>query len=257
MISSGAVANQILVQLISDFVLNDNCFACDQVCATLCVRAFEAVSQKSSKNCICNFAVIAREYLWEVLHSKSWVDVPLQYRDAFSLFSIIVAYTISDQTLNLSITSDNLRLTVMSIIDSGILLGSASYHPILLQLVERIGGEMIEYPNLLEVKGEFSIEIDRFPQRINLLPRPIPIRIFLSKSEDMSVRASNVERIRAPHLLQFLEAHLLLSRPVVLTECMEEWSALQKWRNLEYYAQGILHDVCIFLCDSENLFWCL
>ena len=256
-----AVAHQVLTQLISDFMLNDDCFACDKVCATLCVRVFEAVSRKSSKSCICKLALIAREYLWEVLHSKSWNDVPPQYRDAFSLFSIIVAYMIPDQTLDVSITGDNLRLNGMAIIDSGMLLGSEFYRPFLLQLVERRDGERIEFPNLLEMKGDLkssiSVAIDRYSQRKNISPKSVPSRIFLSKSEDISVRASNIDRIKAPHLLQFLEAHLLLSRPIVLTECMDEWSALQKWKNLDYYAEGILHGYCSFHHDNEkclNLF---
>ena len=262
MVSCSAAAHQVLIQLIGDFMLNDDCFACDEVCATLCVRVFEAISQKSSKSCICKLALIAREYLWEVLHSKSWDDVPLHYRNAFSLFSIIVAYTIPDLTFDVSITSGNLGVTSLSIIDSGILLGSEFYRPFLLQLIERRGGERIECPDLLEVKvdikSSISVEIDRYSQRTKISQKSLPSRIFLSKSEDISVRASNIERIKAPHLLKFLGAHLLLSRPVVLTDCMEEWSALQKWKNLEYYAEGILHGFCSFLYDNEkclNLFW--
>lgn len=261
MTNCNETACKILNKLIGDFIQNDNCFASDKVCATLCVRAFEAILQRATPSRICKLALTAREYLWEVLHSKSWVDISTQYRDAFGLFSFIVACMIPRQALNSLITSDTLRVHRLAVIDSGMLLGSEYYRLPLLQLVERIDEERIECLNLPERKcddkSSISAEIQQYSHRRKSLPVLKRYRSFLSKSEDVSDRAGNIERVTAPHLLQFLQSHLLSSRPVVLTGCMEEWSALWKWKSLDYYAEGNAYGYCLLGTVSKkccNLF---
>ena len=236
----------------------------DTTSLKFCDRLFDAVRSKRSSCQIHQLALEAREYLWEVLHSKCWMEIDSAYLDAFGLVMLIAAATCTsgDQTRH-DTETDSSERNQIALADAGLLLGSELYRDKLQQLIILINenstkkwareGSMENHSRssvllkdkLLPLKLKYSESSgDRLSSIalkdhqdcdiLNILPT------FLTATIEKSRRCSLVPVLNTPDLVHFYQKCLLLSRPAVLTGCMEEWPAIAKWRNLDYYRKGTI-----------------
>ena len=231
----------------------------------LCDRLFNAIRTKQTPMQVYLLALEVRDYIWEALHSKGWNRVDLCCRDAFGLISLVAAvtYQVQDVTGDTSTHEES----QIALADYGILLGSQLYHHDLQQLIiaiseknkvnlaiDRAGNFDDSRPNhSLDVtnhpkfsstmnceskedvdESEGSRENLKFRNQRHYQQRPV----FLFTESDEACRAKPIARKNAPNVLYFYENCLLTSNPTVLTGCMENWSALEKWKDLGYLIEG-------------------
>lgn len=221
--------------LVSTFLEGNDFLASDVTCCVLCNKLFDALHQGKSYKNIYLSASEARGYLWEALHSKSWDDIGVGYRDAFGLITLIAAtaYHHENFLLDGHIVHES-QLTAL--IDSGILLGSRRYHDELFLLVDEAAGLKIATGTRSSKKGaEVSVHSD-FGVKKDINRSTLPS--FLSRKRAKSARSTAITRKTAPSLVDFYNECLLVGTPAVLTGCMEDWSAMEKWRSLDYYRKG-------------------
>ena len=113
---------------------------CDNTCAKLCDRLFDAIRIKQSATHIHQLVLEARDYQWEILHSKSWDKINLYLRDAFGFISLVAAVTHIGQE-ELLFDSNALSLSEkkkIELADCGILLGSQMFRKNLQALISMI-----------------------------------------------------------------------------------------------------------------------
>ena len=234
----------------------------------LCDRLFNAIRTKQTLRQVHQLALEVRDYIWEALHSKGWDRIDLCCRDAFGLISLVAAITYEVQDVTGDTSSIySTEVSQVALADFGILLGSRLYHDDLQQLItaiseknkvnltidrSRIFDDSLpnHFPDVTDHpiyasslnseskedvdEAEGSIENRRLRNRRQHQQQPA----FLVAGIDRSCRAKPITREDAPDLLYFYEKCLLSSNPTVLTGCMESWSALEKWKDLEYLIEG-------------------
>ena len=235
----------------------------------LCDRLFKAIRERMSSTQVHLLALEARDYIWEALHSKGWDRVDIGCRDVFGLVSLVAALTCVHEERSEKINSavDFSEAKQIALADYGILLGSELYRHDLQQLIssvaERNKRKEVTIP-LLNDATDFSIteplqysssstckavaeiadsagsrgiyKSQNHIQHHQMQKQKQPV--FLSAKKYKSGRATPIARENSPDLLHFYEKCLLSSTPTVLTGCMENWPALEKWRDLEYYTKG-------------------
>lgn len=221
--------------LVSAFLDDNDFFASDATCRILCHKLFDALHQGKSFKHIYLSASEAWGYLWEALHSKSWDSIGVGYKDAFGLVTLIAATAYHHENLRLCnhILHES-QLTAL--IDSGVLLGSRRYHHELFLLIEEVQTLNVALATRncdqgveVSMRSGFGAEKD-----INCSTLPS----FLSRGRAKSNRSSVIIREAAPSLVDFYNKYLSLGTPAVLTGCMEDWSAMEKWKSLDYYRKG-------------------
>jgi hypothetical protein len=221
--------------LIGAFLEENDFLASDLTCRILCNKLFDAFHQKKSCKHIYLSASEAREYLWEALHSKSWDEIDVGCKDAFGLITLIAATAYHNEILLLDnhIVHES-QLTAL--IDSGVLLGSRRYHDELYLLVEEVQKlKVVSATGKCNKSAEVPVRSD-FVVKKDFNRAEFPS--FLSRKRAKSVRSSAIIREAAPSLVGFYNKFLLGETPAVLTGCMEDWGALEKWKSLDYYRKG-------------------
>lgn len=257
------------------------CSTGDAACLKICDRVFDAIRSKKRIFQIHQLALEAREYLWEVLHSKCWREIDPICRDAFGLIMLVAAttYTSEDREHNVingshernSHERNSHERNQITLADSGILLGSELYRDKLQQLIavlseimtnarkrktsstdtqqptERLkGGSLKLKYSKLEIDPENDPINSIAPERNKNIDTAINLSVFLNPASEISGRRSLINRKETPDLVYFYEKCLQASRPVVLTGCMHDWPALERWRDPGYYIKGALRGRCCF-----------
>jgi hypothetical protein len=221
--------------LVSAFIEENYFLASDVTCRILCNKLFDAFYQRKPLKHIYLSASEARGYLWEALHSKSWDDIDVGYRDAFGLITLIAATAYHHDNLHLDnhIVHES-QLTVL--IDSGVLLGSRRYHDEFFLLIDELQElKIASATGNCNESAEVSVRSD-FVVNKDIIRSTRPS--FLSQKRAKSERSSAILREAAPSLVRFYNKCLLVGTPAVLTGCMEDWSAMEKWKSLDYYGKG-------------------
>ena len=233
--------------LISTFLEDNAILGSDVTCSILCNRLFDSLHHEKSFRHIYLSASEAHGYLWEAIHSKSWEDVDAGYRDALGLITLIAATAYHHENL----PSDGHIVhesQLTALIDSGILLGSGRYHAELILLVEEVHKLKIASAARNCMKGsEISVRPDYIAKENNRKTLPS----FLTREWVTSERCTVINRKAAPSLVRFYNECLLVGNPAVLTGCMEDWTALERWRSLDYYIKGSASGVEVLLCSCR------
>ena len=220
-----------LLQLINDFLAVNPCLESDLTCATVCNRLFSSIHEKQPTKCIYSLTIEARDYIWEALHSKSWNSVDSGYKDAFSLLSIILVAvcSVGDSVSDESVDQQLLSSRKLAFIDSGILLGSNRYRRYLLNLIDQ-DVDMKKEKCAAQSCNEFTLEKTAVERRAT--------PCFLLRTLSKSRRCSPIAFKTSPDLVHFYNHNFFSKKAVVLGCCMDDWSALSKWRRLDYYVEG-------------------
>jgi hypothetical protein len=231
----------------------------DIICISLCDQLVAAIRESSSSILISHLAIEAREYLWDALHSKCWKDISPGYRNAFGWVSLIVAKIclpqqqrylhISDPISNLHDLKKMKVVNTIEVADTGILLGSDHYRKDLQQLIKSMEKEKNNFDDRISKKskttqvhmGSCEIEkTEKISEAEDKREETGILRNFLLSTAAKLKRSTILKHELTPNLLLFYEKFLILSCPVVLTGCVEDWPALDRWINPEYLIEGIL-----------------
>lgn len=221
--------------LVSAFLDDNDFLASDSTCSILCYKLFDALHQGKSFKHLYLSASEARGYLWEALHSKSWDNIGVGYKDAFGLITLVAATAYHHENVRLCNHSLH-ESQLIALIDSGVLLGSRRYHDELFLLVEKVQKLNVAVVTRnsnqgaeVSMRSGFGVEKD-----IDCSTLPS----FLSRGRAKSNRSAAIIRESAPSLVDFSNKYLSLGAPAVLTGCMDDWSAMEKWKSLDYYRKG-------------------
>jgi len=180
----------------------------------------------SPNKCSEFWAQISLDYSWEQLHSGAWQDVPLFWRQAYSLSSVLKAF-------NLVMQGKNQEGLVA--IDRAILMGA----PILNNFLHSFGSELqktLTPGNCSDAKKIGKVKFRNYVPENNPNKKPKfsaceegGVGLKDSPVVDMTRR---VPTINCPTLEDFYSHHMATSVPVVLTGVMDHWPAcsLNKWR---------------------------
>ena len=174
------------------------------------------------------WAQTALDYSWEQLHSGSWEDVSMFWREAYALAAVLHGFNLALQEKNQD---------ALVIIDRGILMGA----PVLNNLLHSFARDLQKKLQLIE--GGKNEHITRKIGKVkfrNYSPETISDKKIKLSSEqlvdmknvpliDMNKR---IPTIHYPSLEAFYSDYMTRSVPVVLTGVMDHWPsyAQQKWR---------------------------
>jgi hypothetical protein len=234
-----------LLQLIDDFLAVNPCLESDLTCATVCNRLFSSMHERHPTKRIYGLAIEARDYIWEALHSKSWNSVDSGYKDAFSLLSIILVAvcSVGDSVSDESLDQELLLSRKIAFIDSGILLGSNRYRRYLLNLIDQ-DVDLKKAKCAVQSYNKFT------PQKTVVERRATPS--FLSRTLSKSRRCSPIAFRTSPDLVYFYNHYFFSRKAVVLGSCMDDWSALTKWKRLDYYVEGTYEMRLKYLIQKQS-----
>ncbi|KAG0625822.1 hypothetical protein M758_2G082700 [Ceratodon purpureus] len=176
-------------------------------------------------------AEAAYELAWEELHAGPWQNVPLVWRDAFSLSC-------------LSLASCHYRanrpIEALKVLDLGVIMGGprfrkeidSSLHSISFATGTVKGFEtsngvhqgsrpQVALPNVQDVQLRKKIEGRLLHEELNALPAG-------------SLRGILVEQRSCPSLENFLRDYFLPGVPAILTDSINHWPAMKNWSDIVY-----------------------
>jgi hypothetical protein len=199
-----------------------------------------------------------RQYLWECMHLSQWSCVHLGYREAYGLSCFLLASS-------LYLKSPNETETIINIADSGILMGNIVYCKLLQQLIAVVSNIN---PHIKHPKSRTRDSVDddnvatkkrktrRSMHKLNRSVSQSKVTsityetIQPSRRSSLSIQSSSsISRHHQPDLLTFYQSYFLAQKPLVLTGCMEDWDALQLWKDPEYISKGI-YNYCPLYCKK-------
>jgi hypothetical protein len=160
-----------------------------------------------------------RQYIWECLHAQHWSKIDRVYRELYGFAALMVCMTMAH---NLESYPSSFILTIA---DSGILMGDDTYHRVLQELIESCGDSET---SAVQVSRKL-----RGAETITQSARKLLIRPSLPASEGHFIHKTDKLAI-----LPFYQNHLLTSRPVVITGAIEDWPAMAKWYDPAYISKG-------------------
>ena len=237
-----------LLHLIEDFLDIATCLHSDLTCANVCNRLFSSVHQRHPTKHIFSLATEARDYLWETVHSKSWDVVDSGYRDAFGLLSIILVLSCSaaEPVLDNFVDRKLMSSRKLAFIDAGLLLSSPRYRGDLLNLIDQD----------VDLKEEKCVY--QSCRNCNLPKTLVDCRAnptFLSRALSKTGRGNPIAFKTSPDLVYFYDNYFIPGTAVVLGRCMDDWSAVAKWKRLEYYIEGAF-DMSLGYTHLNQLKYC-
>jgi hypothetical protein len=148
---------------------------------------------------------------WEKLHTGHWSSVRLIWRDAFAFSTWLT-------TMNKikMMKQENLQQLqeIMKLLDLGIMMGGDRYREDLHDLVEQI--------------HSFCVKCYGYPSSKIITEQP---QLKRKKYSD------NIQRISNPSLTQFIEKFYKPQIPVIITQAIDDWPAINSWQNLDYFKQ--------------------
>ncbi|KAJ7566847.1 hypothetical protein O6H91_02G121000 [Diphasiastrum complanatum] len=182
-------------------------------------------------------AEIAYDMAWEQLHSGPWHAVHTAWRDAFTLSCILMAFS---QTLTLP--------EALRYLDMGLLMGASLFQrdaSLAIGFIQSRDKEKMEHSGPISHRCTFRVSMDpssctesttaRATGRISELSvGPMPTFENLHLLPERSLQCDAIERSCQPSLEEFLCCYLLPGIPVILTNAISHWSALRKWKNVDY-----------------------
>lgn len=183
-------------------------------------------------------------YLWERIHENNWKQISSSYHYYYTIITILYCYYSLNFNLysnnshesnesneshnnnnNNSFSKENL-LIYIKYLDYSLLLGLNKYINIIQKIISYIEKNFNLYNNL-----NYSIYQRKKYFNYNLT---IPSFSFENK---ISLR-QNILIEDCPNLLLFHQKYFDLKIPVILKNCMTDWSALTLWSDLEYINSG-------------------
>ena len=168
---------------------------------------------------------IEYDLAYDKLYLGSWNAVPEEHRRMFQILSFLKAFCIvRDQE---SVDLDHL-LKALYILDVAIICGAGLEQCELMtefaNLLHNITG-MLTHCSILILTRIFSVLVEKFP--------PEPIEIITN--EDQSPDQCDILSLDQPSEELFWTNHFHLHQPAKLQNCISDWSALSKWKDLNYF----------------------
>lgn len=145
-------------------------------------------------------------YLWERMHDGYWKDIHRSLRSSFGMTSLVKAYILRRHRV------------AFRVADKGILLGSRASASSLIHLVNDI--KILQNKSSTNAEDYCSLPshvVSSIPRRLNR--HPIHIKAV-------------------PSLNAFYKFHLVCDEPVVISGVMDDWPAITKWAELNYFRHG-------------------
>eukprot|EP00898_Chlorokybus_atmophyticus_P007899 jgi/Chlat1/810/Chrsp104S01274 len=170
---------------------------------------------------------LALDVAWEKLHTGPWRSVPIVWRDAYSLASLLLAH--------LTHTNNNDSHEVaLKTLDLAALMGGPLFRPLIDVAINHISKEE---KNLHDIRSysqteEGSLREAKKP-RLETGCRNGDELCTPSLPEGAFQR-DEIVRVSRPSLERFLVDFMSPGKPAVLRGCMDSWPALSKWTDVEY-----------------------
>ncbi|TFJ80702.1 hypothetical protein NSK_007879 [Nannochloropsis salina CCMP1776] len=199
------------------------------LCASLCAGCANSI-QAGDWTTVKALGRELEEVAWEGLHSSpAWRDVTVTTRRVYAYSQFILAAVQAvkfqqeeDTDTN---TSTQKRSSVVSTrlkecirrIDMALLMGPPS--------IKGVANGLIEWAEqrLRPCKPE-AAQFSTSRRRELRVKRPRPVEGLVG----------GLPRLACPSLHAFLEKHMVPQVPVILTQCMEHWPALRRWKDMDY-----------------------
>lgn len=157
------------------------------------------------------------DFTWEQLYTGHWKDVPITWREAYSIVSYLKA--LSEFALGKQNACLDFREAIKTC-DMGLLMGAPVLDNILPKLASRL--QQIHVQNLPEASHEREEITEEEPSaKVSKLDTPLPFKM----SPDRQVLVC-VE----PSIEQFRSVFMESGTPVVIQGCMEYWPAMSSRR---------------------------
>lgn len=156
-------------------------------------------------------AEAAREMAWEQLHSGPWNEVGPVWRDAYAMACLYVA--------GIRAKSGDLDET-MKILDLGVIMGGG--------MLRKELDDAIDW--VRKAKNENFDEGDISFGCVDKLDLQKVLQILPKRS----LSCNTVEKKSSMSLETFISDYFLRSLPVIITDCIEDWPARTKWKDIEY-----------------------
>ncbi|RYG95059.1 hypothetical protein EON65_56525 [archaeon] len=204
----------------------------DMVCSRYYSRLIHlATSEKVDSTYLNDVLFHYHQLLWERMHSVTWKDVPDVYCGLFGLVTALLIILKADHLESKSIqdTKDfgDSVCNLQRLADLGILMGGKTYVLLLQQVLIRLKALNSQHIHLTHSYHE--------PSGNNLIRKQ-----KIPKTKHATLR-SPIAKVSTMSLQDFYEHYLLTDTPIVLTEAMQDWKALQTWHKVEYL-QSVLGD---------------
>ncbi|KAL1122079.1 hypothetical protein AAG570_003485, partial [Ranatra chinensis] len=154
---------------------------------------------------------------WENLNTGHWSEVPVEERSLYSTLSLIKVIVIIQSQVRMNGPVDESLKEALRAADLGLLLGSS------------LRKELSHAANLLSsalFKGNVSNPLGNGCLD-NIEDKP-------GDWNFKGVFGELVDNLKCPSLEYFSKNHFTNKKPVKLTECINHWPALRKWRDVNY-----------------------
>ena len=190
---------------------------CNPLCSSLMNKLHEAFIHSDST--YSSLLSKNEEYIWEEIHSVYWKDVPTALRDAYSFLSVLVVRDMFE--------SDPQDIAnIIRRADIGILLGSSLFREHLLQLIQD-SSSIRDHFDGHNLRTELSREHKRLRWQCPIadMDNPCPSRAIKRSSPTVSLE-------------EFIHDHLNSGIPLLLERSADDWPALRKWKDLQYFRES-------------------
>ncbi|XP_020587490.1 lysine-specific demethylase JMJ30 [Phalaenopsis equestris] len=160
-------------------------------------------------------AEAAREMAWEQLHSGPWNEVVPTWRDAYAMASLLVA--------DIRSSAGDLK-EALRVLDMGLIMGGPLLRQELEVAVRKIA--MMSAPN--------EVECSRKSNGWGMESRSWDLDEVRQILPSRSLTCKVVEKQPSPSLEAFVRDYFLRSCPVIISNYIDHWPALKKWRDVDY-----------------------
>lgn len=155
------------------------------------------------------------DYMYEQINVGNWKDVKLFLRQTITIASYTKVLAILDHVSDLN---ELVLKEMLQTIDFGIMFGSVIYNePQLLQKCATILSSSVKQ-NENSNANNFYLDTKA---DIDFIETPI--------------EAIKIDSLKCPSMERFYTNYILQEKPVVLDKCMEQWPALFKWTDNNYF----------------------
>ncbi|PKU74206.1 lysine-specific demethylase JMJ30 isoform X1 [Dendrobium catenatum] len=161
-------------------------------------------------------AEAAREMAWEQLHSGPWDEVVPTWRDAYAMACLLVA--------GIRASAGDLK-EALRVLDMGLIMGG----PLLRRELEVAVGK------ISVMSASNQVECSRRSSWCGLENcRSWNIDEVLQILPSRSLACKAVEKQPSPSLEAFIRDYFLRSYPVIISNYIDHWPALTKWKDVDY-----------------------
>ncbi|KAL3860259.1 hypothetical protein ACJMK2_010406 [Sinanodonta woodiana] len=164
------------------------------------------------------------DFLWEKLNTGNWKNVDMQWRNAYTLISLVKAvsqYCILDAGGDQSVTFE----MIMKTIDMGLLMGASIHNNILSRLASTLqmrSGKLAENANIMK-------EDDQSNESHSEECTAKKLKIEIPSSQGLCLKGQ-IPRCECPSMESFIRDFYAKEEPCIITNAMSCWPCMSTRR---------------------------